>query len=89
MAHSNIVYYYYFQAKLLATQQERDMALAKIRKQEDELQNLRVYYRCVSLILFLETRIGHYRATLYYIFDMICTLSVKFSWWGPEFPRQF
>ncbi len=53
MAHSNIVYYYYFQAKLLATQQERDMALAKIRKQEDELQNLRVYYRCVSLILFL------------------------------------
>ncbi len=47
MVHSSTIF---FQAKLLATQQERDMALAKIRKQEDELQNLRVYYRYVSMI---------------------------------------
>lgn len=33
------------QAKLVATQQERDMALARVRKQDEELQNLRVYYR--------------------------------------------
>lgn len=37
--------YCIFQAKLTAVQQERDLAVAKSKQLNDEIQTLRIYYR--------------------------------------------
>ena len=39
------IYFVLFQAQLLATEQERDLALTRVKNQEEEMQSLKVYYR--------------------------------------------
>ena len=40
-----VIWCLFGQAKLMATQQERDMAISKLRKCQEELEKLRLYYK--------------------------------------------